>query len=764
METFSLESYFPQLLPLQNFHILSDNLEDDSDILAIFLSLDAHHFNLFYQAPVLLHLFDKYLKKEPSFRLVLQTQYSICLLLSKSNSKPLIQKTLQKLAILKQNQLINGEHFNKIENILNQLALTTNVSDKTSIASALENQLQGDFFNQSVKILSQQSQKLLDCDLSVQDLLNSLLENLQTQKFSLGITGVLSAGKSTFLNALLGQEVLGTSTIPETANLTILKYAQEPYAQITFWNTKEWEEIQNYMDEETKAKLLSSSDFQSQIQNFIAPQAITQKIAISDLPTYTSANHPSKLCNLIKQTTLFTPLVFLENNVEIVDTPGLDDPIILREEITKSYIQKCDLLIHTMNASQAATQIDIDFILETLQTGNIARILILLTHIDLLSKKELEGVLNYTQQSIRNQLLKTMPNNQASLLLKRLDFIPLASYPALLTQTNPQKAKELGYTYEDSNFPALLNYLENTLLGSNSTKAKDIIFLTTEGFSKIAKKILEEITLKQKLLFSTQEEIKQLIKEATKEREIALKEYQESQNTLQNAKAEVQDYLHTLQNFLTQKLKEAQNILAQRIFDDIIYDFEKNKTPNLERLENILAQGLKDFLVDILRSYGQNLNKKITQIQSRFENLNTNIPHNLSFNQSNLNKTQKLIFSKLQTLIKNANKSQKNSLLLALQNLFIESFGDFENLILTQSKLLEENLIKGFQEALESIYLETKSLLDSKDEILQNALKQNDSKEIHKEEQQKILSAKHIQIQESLHCFDELKNFATRNL
>ena len=133
-----------------------------------------------------------------------------------------------------------------------------------------------------------------------------------------------------------------------------------------FWNTNEWEELKKagQYDKSLQSFVVESERiFGDRLKSYIADTTKSESITLDKLSTYTSANHESKLCNLVKEVALFTPLKFLQNGVEIVDTPGLDDPITKREEITKDYITQCDLLIHVMNASCVATQIDIDFIL-----------------------------------------------------------------------------------------------------------------------------------------------------------------------------------------------------------------------------------------------------------------------------------------------------------------------------------------------------------------------------------------------------------------
>ncbi|WP_301187741.1 dynamin family protein, partial [Helicobacter rodentium] len=415
------------------------------------------------------------------------------------------------------------------------------------------------------------AQNLLNLNPSLEEL-ESLLDKLSNQHFSIGITGVLSAGKSTLLNALLGQEILGSSTIPETASLTLLKYSKVPSARVSFWNKVEWEDLKSTMEDSVLCALMANAEFKESLEKYVQDSTQSLAISLQELPKYTSANHPSKLCNLIKETTLFTPLKFLENKVEIVDTPGLDDPIVQREEITKSYILDCDLLIHAMNAAQSATQIDVDFILSTLQNANISRILILLTHADLLEKKDLESALDYTKKSIESRLIQSMPKQSAELLLQRLDFIALASYPALLCQTNPKKARELGFSLESSNFNALVNYLDQTLLGNNSTKAKDLVFLGAQGFIRVFQKIQSACALEKSLLFSQESEIQRLIQEAKLQQEQSLVQFEETKKTFNGATKQLQDYLATLQKELNQKLENSQNLLSERIFADIVYD------------------------------------------------------------------------------------------------------------------------------------------------------------------------------------------------
>ena len=61
----------------------------------------------------------------------------------------------------------------------------------------------------------------------LEDEVRSLTQKVQSQKFRLAIVGEFSQGKSTFLNALLGEELQPVRAIPCSGTLTVLRYGAE---------------------------------------------------------------------------------------------------------------------------------------------------------------------------------------------------------------------------------------------------------------------------------------------------------------------------------------------------------------------------------------------------------------------------------------------------------------------------------------------------------------------------------------------------------
>ena len=58
------------------------------------------------------------------------------------------------------------------------------------------------------------------------------IPKLEDERFTLVVLGEFNHGKSTFVNALLGRDILPTGITPTTATLNHIVFADPPYAKV----------------------------------------------------------------------------------------------------------------------------------------------------------------------------------------------------------------------------------------------------------------------------------------------------------------------------------------------------------------------------------------------------------------------------------------------------------------------------------------------------------------------------------------------------
>ncbi|HBD9106701.1 TPA: dynamin family protein, partial [Campylobacter jejuni] len=132
----------------------------------------------------------------------------------------------------------------------------------------------------------------LSFDENLKSRLQKTLEKFQNLEFNIAITGVMNAGKSSLLNALLKEDFLGVSNIPETANLTVLSYGKSEEAKIYFWDKKEWQNIleSSHFNADLK-EFIDKLDKSVNIQDFIKDKPLIQNIALCELKNFSSAKN-----------------------------------------------------------------------------------------------------------------------------------------------------------------------------------------------------------------------------------------------------------------------------------------------------------------------------------------------------------------------------------------------------------------------------------------------------------------------------------------
>ncbi len=379
-------------------------------------------------------------------------QHNIVKSILSNNSKQNISVLHSSFEYLKTENIINSENYNKLISLFDYKELDILDEDTISSSNKVDNELEKSSFKE-LKAIIENLISELQSDITNEEISNEIKATknyLNNQKFSIGITGVMNAGKSTMLNALMGREILGSAVVPETANLTIVKHNPTDNAKVFYWNSQEWDRIKKSAEQlESMRDFVNETNkiFGDELKNYIKPVSRFDEVDINDLSSYTSAEASGKKCNLVKYVELGSKLDFLSDGIEIVDTPGLDDPVIQREEITKEYISQCDMMLHLMNVSQSATLKDVEFIIDALLYQNISKLLIVITRADTVSKEQLDEVIKYTKSSIEKQLKAQNKDSQLDYILKTIKFIPISGRMALLHRTGrEQEALDAGYT------------------------------------------------------------------------------------------------------------------------------------------------------------------------------------------------------------------------------------------------------------------------------------------------------------------------------
>jgi hypothetical protein len=486
------------------------------------------------------------------------------------------------------------------------------------------------------------------------------------------------------LNALLGKKILGSNVVPETANLTIINYSKTPSASVVYWNKKEWQRLENsalQIDEMKEFIQETKNTFGSKIDDFICQDSLSQDININNLSLYTSAVKSQKKSNLIKNVNLNYNLDFLKNGVSIVDTPGLDDIVILREEITKRYINNCDLLIHLMNVSQSATLVDIEFLIDCILYQNITQILIIITRADLVSKEQLNEVIEYTKISIKTQLKLLNKDNSLDFILDKIKFIPISAKMALYHRTNKaDEALKLGFSLEDTNILKIESYLKNLLFDKNSSKGQILIRGTKLKLTQSINSEIKNLNHRLTLYLKSKDELHRYLIDFENKTNKNKKILSNIKNDINIYKNNIKNEISILSLFLKDELLQLQDITRQRVFDDVKYSLEKTKKlPQNSRIKIIIQTAIKDGTIDIIRDYRYKLLLKFQNINETFNNTYEEFSQTIvlddSFKSGFLTSTNKLLISKI---LKYMAKCKKNTLIEFNKNIKIVLEDEFK--------------------------------------------------------------------------------------
>jgi GTP-binding protein EngB required for normal cell division len=197
----------------------------------------------------------------------------------------------------------------------------------------------------------------------LQTLLDSIERQLRRPYLNVAVFGRFKAGKSSFLNHLLGRPLLPVGVVPVTSVVTEICYAPHESAEVIFVQGRK-----------------------------------VERIALADIRAYVSELENPGNRRGVEAVRVFVPEMAAYQGLRLVDTPGLESIFAHNAEAALAWSPNSDLALVAVGVDPPLTQQDASLI-ERLHrfTPNVS---VLLTKMDLLDSGEQQDVLSFVTSQL----------------------------------------------------------------------------------------------------------------------------------------------------------------------------------------------------------------------------------------------------------------------------------------------------------------------------------------------------------------------------
>ena len=194
---------------------------------------------------------------------------------------------------------------------------------------------------------------------------------IQSPPIDVAILGQFKAGKSSFINSLIGKSVLPVGVIPVTTVITRLQFGEREQAVVRYFDGS------------------------------------ASEIGINDIEAFTSeAENPSNKKN-VEVVDIELPSLRDYAGLRLVDTPGLGSVFKYHVETSENWLPQVGTAILAISSDRPLSDNDVQLIRELMQ--HTPNIVILLTKADLLSREQQNEVIEFFERTLQRELNKRLP-------------------------------------------------------------------------------------------------------------------------------------------------------------------------------------------------------------------------------------------------------------------------------------------------------------------------------------------------------------------
>lgn len=381
---------------------------------------------------------------------------------------------------------------------------------------------------------------------------------LEEEAFNLVVLGQFKRGKSTFINALLGEKILPTAIVPLTSVVTILRYGQKLKVEVEYLNER------------------------------------VEEIDLAALPSFITERENPRNKKGVKEVTVFYPSEYLRGGVRIIDTPGAGSVYSHNTEAAYAYLPHVDAGIFVVSVDPPLSQSEHQFLKDVREF--VDKVFFVLNKIDQVDEDDRQESLEFSARVIEEEVgagkVRIYPLSARSALEAKIAGDNLSLERSLLPEFEKQ----------------LLDFL---------TREKGRVFLKSV-VNNLLKLISDEtisFQLEQEAIKLPSEELKTKIGRFEQEMEIITKDRENNQFLLKGHLGKITSGLdEEIQTFKRNKLPKLQQALEEKYMELV-----RRGTGGLrEELQQFVFDSIQQTFNPWRRQIAENISSRLEEAHGEF--------------------------------------------------------------------------------------------------------------------------------------------------